>query len=95
MKMKVICCVSVLDLLCFKVLLPYLHSILQLGNQRVAGDELKEATLHLEGHGHNEGDEKEHLEDEKSEDLSVQWLASCCTSSNGYLCEPERRSSSW
>lgn len=47
----------------------YLHAILKLGNQRVAGDELEEATLHSEGHGHNEGKEEEHLEDEKSEDL--------------------------
>jgi hypothetical protein len=42
---------------------------LELGNQRVAGDELEKATLHLEGHGHDEGEEEEHLEDEKSEDL--------------------------
>jgi hypothetical protein len=42
---------------------------LQLGNQWVAGDELKESTLDLEGHGHDEGEEDEHLEDEKSEDL--------------------------
>jgi len=47
----------------------YLHSILQLGNQRVAGDELEESTLHLERHRHDQGDEEEHLEDEKSEDL--------------------------
>jgi hypothetical protein len=67
---------------------------LQLGNQRVAGDELEEATLHPEGHGHNEGDEKEHLEDEKSEDLRGELLASCSLTSNGYLCEPERRSNS-
>jgi hypothetical protein len=95
MKMNVICCVSVLDRLCFMVLLPYLHSILQLGNQRVAGDELKKATLHPEGHGHDEGDEKEHLEDEKSEDLEGESLASCSVSSNGCFCEPERRSNSW
>jgi hypothetical protein len=94
MKINVICVLSVLGHCGFMVLLPYLHSILQLGNQRVAGDELKEATLHLEGHGHNEGDEKEHLEDEKSEDLDGELLAGCFVSSNGYFREPERRSNS-
>lgn len=55
----------------------YLHAILELGNQRVAGDELKEATLHSEGHGHNEGKEEEHLEDEKSEDLEESLSVHC------------------
>jgi hypothetical protein len=95
MKMNVICHLSVMCHLRFMVLLPYLHSILQLGNQRVAGDELKEATLHLEGHGHNEGDEKEHLEYEKSEDLEGELLANRSISFNGCLCAPERKSNSW
>ena len=47
----------------------YLHSILKLSNQRVAGNELKESTRHPERHGHNQGAEEEHLEDEKSKDL--------------------------
>ena len=49
--------------------LPYLHAILELGNKRVAGDEFKEAALHLEGHRDNEGHEEQHLEHEKCEDL--------------------------
>jgi hypothetical protein len=75
--------------------LSYLHSILQLGNQRVAGNELKESTLHPEGHGHNQGAEEEHLEDEKSEDLCRGQSVRCLGASNGNVCGPVRRSNSW
>jgi len=68
----------------------YLHSILQLGNQWVAGDELKEATLHLEGHGHDEGEEEEHLEDEKSEDLIQESQRVVPGASHDIRCGPVR-----
>jgi hypothetical protein len=67
---------------------------LQLGNQRVAGDELKEPTLDLEGHGHDEGEEEEHLEDEKSEDLVWKSQRIVRGASRGILCRPVRRSNS-
>jgi hypothetical protein len=72
----------------------YLHSILKLGNQWVVGDELKEATLDLEGHGHDEGAEKEHLEDEKSEDLVEKSQYVILGASHGVRCGPVRRSNS-
>jgi hypothetical protein len=75
--------------------LSYLHSILQLGNQRVAGNELEKSTLHPEGHGHNQGAEEEHLEDEKSEDLRVRWSVKCSGAFNDNVCGPVRKSSSW
>ena len=68
MNINVICTMSAPEYLA-RDLLPYLHSILELCNQRVARNELKESTLHPEGHGHNQGAKEEHLEDEKSEDL--------------------------
>jgi hypothetical protein len=61
----------------------YLHSILKLSNQRVAGNELKESTLHPERHGHNQGAEEEHLEDEKSEDLRGRASVTFFGASNG------------
>jgi hypothetical protein len=67
---------------------------LQLGNQWVAGDELKESTLDLEGHGHDEGEENEHLEDEKSEDLVQKSQRVVRGASLGILCGPVRRSNS-
>ena len=94
MKINVICNTSAREYL-MRDFLSYLHSILKLCNQRVAGNKLKESTLHLEGHGHNQGAEEEHLEDEKSEDLregqSVRYLGA----SNGKVCGPVRRSNSW
>ena len=67
---------------------------MQLGNQRVAGDELKEPTLDLEGHGDDEGKEEEHLEDEKSEDLVQKGQRVVRGASRGILCGPVRRSNS-
>lgn len=49
--------------------MPYLHAILELSDERVAGDELEEAALHLEGHRNDERHEQQHLEHEKCEDL--------------------------
>lgn len=69
MKMKVICQEVSIKQFLTEYESSYLHSILQLGDQRVGGNELKEATLHLEGHGHDEGTEEQHLEHEKCEDL--------------------------
>lgn len=94
MKINVICNTSA-PKYSMRDFLPYLHSILKLCNQRVAGNELKESTLHLEGHGHNQGAEEEHLEDEKSEDLRERQSVRYLGASNGNVCGPVRRSNSW
>lgn len=74
---------------------PYLHAVLELSHERVAGDEFEKATLHLEGHGHNEGKEEQHLEHEKCEDLNTEVSISLYTPTNDYVCGPVRISDSW
>lgn len=78
-----------------KSLVPYLHAILELSHKRVARDELEKATLHLEGHGHNEGKEEQHLEHEKCEDLNTEVSLSLYTPTNDTICGPVRISDSW
>lgn len=49
----------------------YLYPILQLCYGRTLGDESQELALPAERHGHDQGHEDDHLEDEKGEDETV------------------------
>jgi len=71
MKMNVIC-VSThnqFKVPSWRVRVPHLHGILNLGNQWTLGNERKELSLYLVGKGYNEANKDHHLRHQKEEDL--------------------------